>query len=111
KNRTACTSLARVRACFRRCWPCQACSRKNNSPLGFNWHRPSPNPVAPKRPWKSTIREILRKYTLDPGQYEGVLPLHPASLEEINRSHCLRVGDVLATILARCAGSIKSFCH
>ena len=36
-----------------------------------------------------TIRRILRKYAPDPRQYSAALPLHPATLEWINRTRCL----------------------
>jgi len=47
------------------------------------------------------IRQILRKYALDPRQYSAILPLHPASIEEINKTRCLRIADVLATMYER----------
>jgi hypothetical protein len=48
-----------------------------------------------------TIRRILRKYSPDPRQYSAALPLHPATLEWINRTRCLSVADVLACMYER----------
>ena len=48
-----------------------------------------------------TIRAILRKYSLDPAQYSAVLPLHPATLAGINRTRCITIADVLATMYER----------
>ena len=48
-----------------------------------------------------TLRAILRKYSLDPAQYSAVLPLHPVSVAEINRTRCLTVADVVDAIYGR----------
>jgi hypothetical protein len=48
-----------------------------------------------------TIRAILRKYSLDPSQYTAVLPLHPATLPGINRTRCITIADILATMYER----------
>jgi len=48
-----------------------------------------------------TIRAILRKYSPDPSQYSGFLPLHPASIASINRTRYLTAADVIDAIYGR----------
>jgi len=62
---------------------------------------PTKVPAAVLKEDARVIRETLRKYALDPRGYSAVLPLHPATLAEINRTRCLTVGDILAAMYER----------
>ena len=62
---------------------------------------PTKIPDAVIRRDAKVIRDTLRKYQLDPDQYEGFLPLHPASIENIERGRCFRVTDILSAMYER----------
>ena len=62
---------------------------------------PTKIPDAVIRRDAQVIRDTLRKYQLDPDQYEGLLPLHPASIENIERGQCFRVSDILSAMYER----------
>jgi hypothetical protein len=48
-----------------------------------------------------TLRTILRKYSPDPVDYIGLLPLHPGMLPQIIRTRCITATDIIDSIYGR----------
>jgi hypothetical protein len=63
--------------------------------------KPTKVPTAVLKADARAILDILRKYALRPEEYSAVLPLHPATLAEINRTRCLTASDILAAMYER----------
>jgi hypothetical protein len=49
----------------------------------------------------ATIRAILRKYSPDPENYSGILPLHPAMMSQIIRTRCITAPDIIDSMYGR----------